>query len=335
MKEIDFNVAVERAKIIKSLEVAAEPAILRGFARSLPMYSHFLSNAAGLLSHIEKSCNSTKLVMLESATQFHGLIGYRETQSRLSFDRVRVNTSTFFDRLRRSMTADIAPTMSLQSTRVDDFFYDLLPEVNLDVWPEVVPRLWIGNQTRVPAHIDDAHNIAVNIVGTRVFRLLPPSCLSELYVGSVEYTPSGAAISLLDLAEIDCKAFPRAASLESKLLTVTLNPGDAIYIPPLWWHQVNAQANLNILLNYWKGGSIEKPSRFTPFQALYLSALVLKNRSATDKASWREFYEYYVFGDEAIVSDHIDPKVQGILGALNDEEVAFHIDRILTSIVQK
>jgi oxalate decarboxylase/phosphoglucose isomerase-like protein (cupin superfamily) len=32
-----------------------------------------------------------------------------------------------------------------------------------------------------------------------------------------------------------------------------LEPGDAVYIPPLWFHQVEALApQLNILMNYWR-----------------------------------------------------------------------------------
>ena len=34
-------------------------------------------------------------------------------------------------------------------------------------------------------------------------------------------------------------------------MVADLEPGDAIYIPTLWWHHVRSHSPLNILLNYW------------------------------------------------------------------------------------
>ena len=34
-------------------------------------------------------------------------------------------------------------------------------------------------------------------------------------------------------------------------MVADLEPGDAIYIPALWWHAVQATGELNVLVNYW------------------------------------------------------------------------------------
>jgi jumonji domain-containing protein 7 len=40
----------------------------------------------------------------------------------------------------------------------------------------------------------------------------------------------------------------------AKPLTVTLEPGDALFVPALWWHEVVSEVGedgLNIAVNYW------------------------------------------------------------------------------------
>ncbi len=47
---------------------------------------------------------------------------------------------------------------------------------------------------------------------------------------------------------------PRFAKFESvrdQALIAELEPGDALYLPKLWWHQVEGTEPLNLLVNYW------------------------------------------------------------------------------------
>ena len=43
----------------------------------------------------------------------------------------------------------------------------------------------------------------------------------------------------------------RAAAARDRAITVELAAGDALFLPKLWWHQVEATAPVNVMLNYW------------------------------------------------------------------------------------
>jgi hypothetical protein len=48
---------------------------------------------------------------------------------------------------------------------------------------------------------------------------------------------------------MDLKEFPLASRLRG--LEVVLQPGDLLYIPPLWWHHVTAIADVSLSVNVW------------------------------------------------------------------------------------
>jgi oxalate decarboxylase/phosphoglucose isomerase-like protein (cupin superfamily) len=80
----------------------------------------------------------------------------------------------------------------------------------------------------------------VVVAGHRRFTLFPPEQLHNLYVGPVDHTPSGASISLVDINSPNYDDFPRYREAEASKLVAELAPGDAIFIPMFWWHQVEA-----------------------------------------------------------------------------------------------
>ena len=79
----------------------------------------------------------------------------------------------------------------------------------------------------------------------------PADQFRNLYLGPIDNTPAGRAVSMVDLAAPDLATYPRFADAMASALVADLEPGDALYIPSLWYHHVEASAPFNVLINYW------------------------------------------------------------------------------------
>ena len=113
------------------------------------------------------------------------------------------------------------------------------------------PSIWIGNRVTASCHYDALNNIACCVVGRRRFTLFPPEQIANLYPGPLEPTPGGQAVSVVDFAAPDFDALPAFPRSTRGRRSAVLEPGDAIFIPSMWWHQVEGLEAFNVLVNYW------------------------------------------------------------------------------------
>jgi hypothetical protein len=73
-------------------------------------------------------------------------------------------------------------------------------------------------------------------------------------------------------------------------------PGDAIYIPPLWWHHVESLERLNALVNYWWKGNPDAPADApSAITALHLSVKTFEHASPEQRAAWDALFGHFVF----------------------------------------
>ena len=80
------------------------------------------------------------------------------------------------------------------------------------------------------------------------------------------------------LSRPDLKRFPRFKIAEAQGLTArTRTPGDAILIPSMWWHQVEAIGELNTLINYWFRDPAGAEHHGPPLAALQHAMLAFKD----------------------------------------------------------
>ncbi|MDX1626987.1 MAG: cupin-like domain-containing protein, partial [Wenzhouxiangellaceae bacterium] len=248
---IEEITGIEAGNALDDLNGRETPAVLRGLCADWP-----LVRAAGDRSEVERLLRDhyegAPVTAFLGGPESGGRIFYNDDISALDFDQVRMRLDEVLERIREAEAASPPPTVYMGSMALDHCLPGMKPAHALtsDEFPASV-RIWIGNRTRVAAHHDVLDNVACVCVGRRRFRLFPPERLADLYLGPIDLTPAGQQVSLVDPGSPDLDRFPRYARALEASLVAELEPGDAIYIPSMWWHQVHALSPLNILINHW------------------------------------------------------------------------------------
>lgn len=180
----------------------------------------------------------------------------------------------------------------------------------------VGPRIWIGNQSVVSPHYDGSSNIACVAVGTRRFTLYPPEQIANLYPGPIEYTVAGPQMSVVNVNDPDFDAYPRYEDALKASQVAEMEAGDALYIPPLWWHHVRATADFNVLVNYWWN---DRPNiGREPMEALVLSLLSVRQLPDPERKAWKALFDYFIFQTGGPPMAHIPEDRQGVLGPISE-----------------
>lgn len=179
------------------------------------------------------------------------------------------------------------------------------------------PRIWLGTASNVSSHYDTFDNLACVIAGRRRFTLYAPELIGRLYVGPIDNTMAGAPVSLAASAPAgSAKDFPLFDEIRDQALQAELQPGDALYLPKLWWHQVESLAAFNGLVNYWWDAFSAGPD--LPYTALLFSMITIAERPAGERKAWQAFFDHYVFRSKGHPLAHLPSEQHGLLGPLKD-----------------
>jgi hypothetical protein len=112
------------------------------------------------------------------------------------------------------------------------------------VAPHAKGMMWIGPEgTFTALHHDLTNNLIAQAVGSKRLKILPASEVGRLY--NDEHVFSGVA-DLEDPA-LDLRAHPRL--IGARMYEVVLAPGEALFLPFGWWHQVRA-LSFSVTLTY-------------------------------------------------------------------------------------
>jgi hypothetical protein len=146
--------------------------------------------------------------------------------------------------------------------------------------------------------------------------MFPPDQIRNLYPGPLELTPAGQPVSLVDVRNPDLERFPRYAEALGAAEVAELEPGDAIYIPALWWHNVEALEDFNILINYWWR---DVPEYFdSPSSSLLHCLLTIKSLPPEQRQAWKAVFDYLIFQSEGSALEHLSAQTRGLFGDLTE-----------------
>ena len=184
---------------------------------------------------------------------------------------------------------------------------------------ENLTSIWIGNRGRTATHWDLPQNIATVVHGERRFTLFPPDQLDNLYIGPVDFTLAGQPISLVDLHDPDYETYPRFRHALEQAQTAVLGPGDAIYIPSMWFHNVDNLSRLGVLVNTWWRES--KPWMFTPLFTMYHALLSMRDLPDDEKEHWRRMFDHYIFEKNGKPMEHVPEHARGVFQDITPRRV--------------
>ncbi|TFK28735.1 Clavaminate synthase-like protein [Coprinopsis marcescibilis] len=153
-------------------------------------------------------------------------------------------------------------------------FVPLQPDVPAEIsWcsealgktPEAV-NLWIGNNKSITSvHSDPYENIYTVIRGSKKFTLIPPTdgwCLNEKFYPHAQFSRSSPDAELEILpsppggppvrwSSLPDRELDDALPVDVKPIHIDLKPGQTLYLPVGWWHQVYQSEETTIALNWW------------------------------------------------------------------------------------
>jgi hypothetical protein len=246
-----------------------------------------------------------------------GRFFYNDDFTGFNFRSGTAHLAQVLQKLAEQQQAAAPAAIYVGSTAVDRWLpgFRAQNDVRLPV-QDALASFWLGSRTRVSAHFDFPDNIACVVAGRRRFTLFPPEQVGNLYVGPLDRTPSGQAISLVDFARPDLERHPRFAEALAAALVAELQPGDALFVPSMWWHHVESLDPFNLLVNYWWCTS--PPAMGAPTTALMHAILAVRDLPARQKAAWRALFAHYVFDADEAVYSHIPPGGRGCLAPLDE-----------------
>lgn len=316
---------------IDELSKSPEPVLLKSFVLDWPAVTRAKLSDREIAQYLMKFDRGANVRVMVGPPNLNGRVFYNQDYSKFN---VEGGTSKFDTLLRNVLQygQDKHPSLiymgSVDTSRcVPGFDNENVFDIG-DLNPLI--SMWIGTKTRIAAHNDLPLNIACVVAGKRRFTLFPPDQTPNLYPGPFELTPAGRPISLVDFHSPDFERYPNFREAMKVARVAVLEPGDAVFIPSMWWHHVEATGRFNVLVNYWWRNVPDFLG--TPQDVLNHAMMTLRDLPPNEKKLWREIFEYYVFGDAKSPAEHIPASIRGILAPIDEnrarETRAFLVNRL-------
>jgi Cupin-like domain len=334
----DWTGVVDRTVFESRILPANQPVVLRGLLRHWPAVQAARESRRALTDYFKRFDKGGTVNAIIGPPEIRGRFFYAENYQDFNFRPQRISIGAALDAILALAEDPQPPAIALQALHVPDILPSFLVDHTMPLLDsDLAPRVWISNRSMIAIHFDNYHNIACVVGGRRKFTLFPPGQVGNLYIGPLLKTPGGSPISVVDLRDPDYGKFPRFREALESAQEATLEAGDAIYIPLLWWHGVESLEPLNILVNYWWNDAAS--AHHTPILALMHSMLLMSGLPAAQRDAWRTFFDHFVFQAEGEPGAHLPPGVRDVMGDLSaadrDQVMAFIAERLKAAAGRK
>ncbi|AKH43236.1 hypothetical protein FHS61_001062 [Altererythrobacter atlanticus] len=298
----------------KEIMEPCKPVLLKGAARDWPLLQRGGPSIRDQLRQFDAGREAEIFIgRPEISRRYY----YDEDFAGFNFERESVTFAEGLDRILASAGQAGADTLYMGSLPSERYLPGVEELTRLPFLPSSLrPRFWIGHASSVACHYDTQDNVACVALGRRRFTLFPPEAIGDLYVGPIDFTMAGQPVGLAVDSEPGDPRFARFEAIRDMAHIAELEAGDAIYIPKLWWHKVEALDPLNVLVNFWWDGFSAGPDQ--PFAAMMLALITIAERPAAERAAWRAWFDHYVFRPDSHPLSFLPPEKHGILGPLEE-----------------
>lgn len=327
-----MSMITARTKVITDYESRAldeqifsskEPVVIKGLVNHWKLVEQGRQSDSEAINYLKSQYNGRPSTACIGSPDIQGRFFYNEERTQLNYDSRQMRVDEVLDLIQKNFNKENPTSYYIASNVIDTHFPDFRRENDL-----IIPRpetdvpledlrisIWIGNRTTACCHYDTSDNIACCVVGKRRFTLFPPDQIANLYPGPLTPTPGGQVLSMVDFSDPDFNQYPNFAEAIKHGQIAELEAGDALYLPSMWWHQVESLNPFNVLVNYWWSNSAKFMGSAT--NVLLHALLSLRDKPAHEKAGWKHIFDYYVFGDADRAGKHLPEQARGYLGEID------------------
>ncbi len=282
---------VDRVIFERDIRPGNRPVVLKGLVADWPVVAAARTSPEALGAYLKRHDTGLPAKVAICPAGGQGRFFYNNDMSGMNYRNIPGTVTQVVNRLLNDKGS--GDSVYMQAIHVHRHLPELMEHLPMPLVDGVQPRMWIGNNVLTQTHFDESVNIACHVAGEKTFTLFPPEQVANLYPGPLDLTPAGVPVSMVDLDAPDLERFPNFKAAMATAQMARLEPGDALFIPALWWHHVRTTGPLNLLVNYW--WNAVGPEAISPFHALYMAALSLKRVPEDQRSAWRGLVDYFIF----------------------------------------
>ncbi|AEP31318.1 cupin-like domain-containing protein [Brumicola nitratireducens] len=286
-----------------------QPVVLRGLVSEWPLVKKSLVSNQSAVAYLNQFYNGQAVNAFMAKPEANGRIFYNESVDGFNFVQSKVYLDDMLEKLLDISEQTAQATYYVGSLAIEQHLPRFAHENRLVLEQDLLSQsIWLGNRSVIAPHFDFPDNLACCVIGERKFTLFPPEQQENLYIGPLDFTPAGQPISMVNIQEPDLQTYPKFANAMLSAKTTILAPGDAIFIPSMWWHSVESLSALNGLVNYWWRNT---PAYLgVPTNALLHAMLSIRHLPKSQREAWQNMFNNYVFDPPSDIYEHLPDQVR-------------------------